>query len=87
MITAALLAYVVCAAVSLLSTVLLYRGWKRSRSRLVFWVAVAFSFLAISNVLLVVDLVSAADLSRVRPALIAVGLGLLIFGLVWEQDV
>jgi hypothetical protein len=87
MITAALVAYVVCAAVSLLSAALLYRGWKRSASRLVFWVCVAFSFLAVSNLLLVVDLVSAADLSRVRPTLIAVGLGLLIFGLVWEQDV
>jgi CHASE2 domain-containing sensor protein len=86
MITAALVAYVVCAAVSLLSAVLLHRGWKRTRSRLVFWVYVAFVFLTISNVLLVWDLVSAADFARVRPALIAVGLGSLIFGLVWEQD-
>lgn len=86
MITAALVAYVLCALVSSVSAVLLLRGWRRSRSRLVFWVCVAFMFLAVSNVLLVVDLLTAYDLSVVRPTLIAVGLGFLVFGLVWEHE-
>ena len=86
MITAALVAYVLCAVISGACAVLLLRGWRRSRSRLVFWVCIAFWFLTVSNVLLVVDLVSAVDLSVARPSLIAIGLGFLIFGLVWEQQ-
>jgi hypothetical protein len=78
--------YLLCALVSIAVAVLMLRGYRRSHSRLVFWVGVAFTFLAVSNVLLVVDLVSATDLSRVRPALIAIGLGLLIYGLIWEQN-
>jgi hypothetical protein len=84
--TVTLFAYLLCAAVSLLSAFLLYRGWRRNRSRLVYWVCMAFGFLAFSNILLVVDLVSSADFSTLRPAIIAIGLGLLIYGLVWEQS-
>ncbi len=86
MITAAFLAYVACAGVSLLSAALLYRGWRRSRSSFVMWVCIAFAFLSVSNILLVVDLLSTVDLSHVRPILIAIGLGFLVFGLIWEQD-
>lgn len=86
MITAALVAYVLCALVSSASAILLLRGWLRSRSRLVFWVCVAFVFLSVSNVLLVVDLLSDYDLALARPILIAVGLGFLVFGLVWEHE-
>ncbi|MBV9493329.1 MAG: hypothetical protein JOZ54_03730 [Acidobacteria bacterium] len=50
------------------------------------WVAVAFSFLTVSNGLLLIDLFSDYDLSLLRSALIAVGLALLIYGVTWEEQ-
>ncbi|HYR27541.1 MAG TPA: DUF5985 family protein [Thermoanaerobaculia bacterium] len=80
------LVYVLCALTSLACAVLLYRGYRRSHTRLLFWSAVCFVGLAANNLLLIVDLrvVPAIDLSawRLVPALI--GVGALIFGLIWE---
>lgn len=86
MISTALFTYLLCALISAASAFLLLRGWRRSRSRMVLWIGVAFAFLTVSNVLLVFDLVNTIDFARIRPVIIAVGLGLLIYGLVWEQD-
>ena len=80
------LVYVLCALTSLACAVLLYRGYRRSHTRLLFWSAVCFVGLAANNLLLIVDLrvVPGIDLSawRLVPALI--GVGALIFGLIWE---
>ena len=80
------LVYVLCALTSLACAVLLYRGYRRSHTRLLFWSAVCFVGLAANNLLLIVDLrvVPAIDLSAwpLVPALI--GVGALIFGLIWE---
>lgn len=80
------LVYVLCALTSLACAVLLYRGYRRSHTRLLFWSAVCFVGLAANNLFLIVDLrvVPAIDLSawRLVPALI--GVGALIFGLIWE---
>jgi hypothetical protein len=65
---------------------LLLRSWSRNRSRLVLWIGVAFSFLTVSNCLLVADLFSPADLSMIRAVLIALGLALLVYGLAWEEQ-
>ena len=86
MISAAAIAYVVCALISGACAVLLYRSYRRTRSRLVRWVAIAFAFLTLSNILLVIDLFAAADLTLPRAALIAIGLGLLTYGLAWEEQ-
>ena len=82
----AVVAYILCALVSGLCAALLLRSWLRGRSRLVMWVAVAFCFLTVSNVLLVADLYTAADLGIPRAALIAIGLALLIYGVTWEEQ-
>ncbi|HEX6099688.1 MAG TPA: DUF5985 family protein [Thermoanaerobaculia bacterium] len=80
------LVYVLCALTSVACAVLLYRGYRRSHTRLLFWSAVCFVGLAANNLFLIVDLrvVPAIDLSawRLVPALI--GVGALIFGLIWE---
>lgn len=80
------LVYVLCALTSVACAVLLYRGYRRSHARLLFWSAVCFVGLAANNLLLIVDLrvVPAIDLSawRLVPALI--GVGALVFGLIWE---
>lgn len=81
------LVYVLCALTSLACAVLLYRGYRRSHTRLLFWSAVCFVGLAANNLLLIVDLrvVPAIDLSawRLLPALI--GVAALVTGLIWES--
>lgn len=66
--------------------VLLIRGYRASKVRLLFWAAVCFAFLALNNVLVFVDesVVPATDLSvwRSLPALI--GVAVFVYGLVWE---
>ena len=83
--TSALVAYVLCFAVSAACAFLLLRSWRRGGSRLVMWCGVAFVLLAASNAALVVDLLVVADLSIPRAALIALGLGLLIYGIALED--
>jgi hypothetical protein len=82
----ATLVYALCALTSLLCTVLLVRGYRRSRARLLLWTAVCFAGLALNNVLLFVDLqvVPSVDLSVWRSLPALVGLLALIYGLVWE---
>jgi hypothetical protein len=78
--------YVLCALTSGACAILLYRGYRQSRARLLFWSAICFAGLGANNLLLIVDvrIVPATDLSawRLVPALI--GAGALIYGLVWE---
>jgi hypothetical protein len=78
--------YVLCAATSTVCAILLIRGYRQSRARLLLWSSACFIGLALNNVLLVVDLGTgtAIDLSvwRIVPAVI--GAGALLYGLVWE---
>jgi hypothetical protein len=80
------LVYLLCALTSTACAVLLLRGYRRSHARLLFWSGLCFVGLALNNVLVFVDerIVPATDLSawRTLPALL--GIGLLIYGLVWE---
>lgn len=82
----AIIVYILCAATSALSAVLLLRGYAQSRARLLFWSGLCFAGLALNNVFLVVDthVIPEVDLSfwRTIPALI--GVSLLVYGLVWE---
>ncbi len=80
--------YVLCALTSLACAVLLFRGWRRSRARLLFWSMLCFIGLFLNNLLLVVDMrmLPETDLAiaRVVPALF--GVLALIYGLVWEAE-
>jgi hypothetical protein len=56
---------------------------------LLVWAGVCFVGLALNNALLVLDLVvlgDDTDLSTLRQVPAVVGLGLLVFGLVWETE-
>lgn len=79
--------YVLCALTSLLCAVLLYRGYRRTRVRLLLWSTFCFVFLVLNNVMLIVDLllVPTVDLNILRlvPALLAVGV--LIGGFILED--
>jgi hypothetical protein len=79
--------YALCALSSLIVAVLLARGYLRTRTRLLFWAAVCFAGFFVNNALLLVDVaVPMEDLSvwRTVPALI--GVGALLYGLVWETS-
>jgi hypothetical protein len=80
------LVFVLCAATSLMSAILLLRGYSRGRARLLLWSGLCFLFLFVNNVLLIIDLRIATDvdLSLVRTIPTVMGIGLLVFGLVWD---
>lgn len=81
------IAYILCTLTSIGCAVLLLRGYRQSRSRLLLWSGLCFAGLALNNVLLIVDmrLVPNVDLSSVRSLPALAGLLLLIFGVIWEK--
>ena len=80
--------YALCALTSLLCSSLLLQGYRASRTRLLLWSGLCFAGFFVNNVLLIVDLVVIPhrDLSLVRTIPVLVGLGLLIYGMVWDSD-
>lgn len=80
--------YVLCALTSLLCAGLLWRGWRQSRARLLLWSALCFLGLGLNNVLLIIDVrvIPDVDLSVWRTVPALVGVALLVFGLVWEDE-
>lgn len=82
----ATIVYALCALTSLACAVLLLRGFAASGARLLLWSGLCFAGLALNNIVLLVDLsvVPAVDLSFVRSVPALVGIGLLLYGLVWE---
>ena len=80
--------YVLCAATSITCAVLLWRGYLRSRARLLLWSALCFIGLALNNVLLFVDLVllPGADLRLLRTGCALVGLGIMLYGLIKDSE-
>lgn len=79
--------YALCALTSIACAVLLVRGYRRSRVRLLFWSAWCFAGLALNNILLIVDLrvLRQVDLEIWRTLPAVVGVALLVYGLVWES--
>jgi hypothetical protein len=68
---------------------LLLRAFQRTRARLLLWTGLCFMALAANNVLLFVDLVllpNTIDLWALRTALGVLGLGTLLFGLIWHSE-
>lgn len=80
--------YILCALTSLGCAVLLWRHYRRSGARLLLWSALCFVGLFFNNLLLVIDLtiLPAVDLSAIRSIPALIGVALLIYGLIWEQD-
>ena len=79
--------YVLCMLTSLLCAYLLFRSYRASGSRLLLWSTVCFVGLAISNALLVLDLIVLADSVDLRLLRTTVGFAstLAFLGaLVWE---
>jgi hypothetical protein len=79
--------YLLCAATSIACAVLLFRGYRANKTRLLFWASLCFLGLAINNVMLFVDLIILVEMDlfwwRTVPAL--GGMALLLYGLIWES--
>jgi hypothetical protein len=80
--------FLLCAATCLLCSVLLYRGYRRTRVALLFWSSLCFFGLMLDNFMLYADLHVFPEVQlviwRKLPGLIATLL--LLFGLIWESE-
>jgi hypothetical protein len=81
--------YGLCLLASLLCAGLLARAWAKARTRLLLWTAVSFAFLALNNLLLVVDLVllpTQTSLWWPRQIALIAAIGVLVYAFIWEVD-
>lgn len=79
--------YILCAITALACSILLWRGYSRRRVRLLLWCALFFLALGLENTILFVDLVliTDVDLTLFRRSVALIGVGVLMYGLVWES--
>ena len=81
------LVYILCAATSMFCAFLLFRSFRAQRSRLLLLSTLCFVGLAVTSVILVVDLIVLpdADLRLVRTLVAYVSILAFLLGLVWES--
>jgi len=79
--------YIVGAITSLVCAILLLRGYVTGKQRLLLWSGLCFIGLALSNALIFVDLIvfPDIDLYRLRLVTAAIAMGMLLYGLIWEN--
>lgn len=79
--------YLLCALTALACAVLLLRAWSANRVRLLLWAGLCFVGLALNNLILLMDaaLFPAHDLTGWRTVPAVLGMGALLWGLVWES--
>lgn len=84
----AIAVYLLSAAASLLCALLLTRGYRTSRTPLLFWGALCFFVLSAANSLLFIDLIllPTLDLALWRAGVTLVAFGLLLYGLIFESQ-
>lgn len=82
------LIYSLCALTSITCFVLLWRAWRASGARLLFWSALCFGVLSVNNILLVMDRIVLPDIDLYLWRLLAAfaAILLLVFGLIWEEE-
>ena len=78
--------YVLCALASLACALLLFRAWRATRARLLFWGALCFTGMMLNNVMLVIDMrMSTVNLAGIRLLPALAGVMLLIYGLIRDD--
>jgi hypothetical protein len=68
---------------------LLFRGYRRTGARLLFFSALCFIFLTVNNMLLFVDTIllpTQVDLRAYRLGAALVGIGCLLYAFLWEAE-
>jgi hypothetical protein len=81
------LVYILCAATSLVSGLLLLRGALRGKGGLLFWSSLCFFAMAANNALLYVNFIVLPDVDLLMAARLATvtGIVLLNIGLIWHS--
>ena len=84
----AITVYLLCALASLVCALLLIRGYRTTRMPLLFWSALCFFVLVVTNSLLFVDLAifPQIDLSMWRSGITLGAFSLLLYGLIFESQ-
>ena len=81
----ALLSYALCVITAIACAFLLTRGYQHGGSRLLFWSALCFWGLTLTNVLGFVDIILVGQtLYACRLATGSLSVGVMLFGMVWE---
>jgi hypothetical protein len=82
------LIYGLCTILSLAIAVMLWRQQRRMPTRMIYWTALCFSGLALANLVLVLDKLVFPDLDLrvLRHSISLLSIGLLLFGLVYEDE-
>ena len=80
------LVYSLCFLTSSACALLLARSYRRSGARLLLWSALCFMFLALNNLVVILDLLvlSDVDLRVTRLALSLAAISVLLFGFIWD---
>jgi hypothetical protein len=78
--------YILCAATALACAALLFRGYARTRTRLLLWCGICFLALSAENVVLFLDweVYRHLDLLPLRRGFALAGVAALLYGLIWE---
>lgn len=81
--------YLLCFLASATCAALLVRQFRRSPSPILLWSAACFILLALSNLIVVIDLVvlpTEVSLRTVRLFLTLAAVSVLLFGFIWEAE-
>jgi len=80
--------YLLCFAASVVCAVMLGRSYRGSGAPLLFWSAACFALLALSHLLLVIDLlvISSVDLQVPRLLVSLAATSTLLFGFIWNGE-
>jgi uncharacterized paraquat-inducible protein A len=81
--------YLLGTFVALACGLLLGRGYRQSRQRLLLWSSICFLGLSLSNLLTFIDLSLlpfAIDLHLLRRAVTAIAMLMLVYGLIWDSE-
>lgn len=83
----ALPVYLLCAFTSSVVFLMLFANYRRTGVRFLLWSSLCFACFTLNNVLLFIDMVifvEQVDLSIVRTVPAVVGLGILLYGFIWD---
>lgn len=79
--------YILCAGTALFCSYLLFRGYKQSQNRLLFWSALCFAILVLDNLFLFYDhiLIPEIDIIVWRSPIALIAVCFLLYGLIFEK--
>jgi hypothetical protein len=80
--------FFLCMLTSSACMVLLIRGWRSTRAKLLLWSSLCFVFLALNNLFVFLDIVILphANLLPFRQIASLAAVSVLLYGFIWEAD-